>query len=396
MSKAENNIFKVENGKENPFITMTGYIGGWRVNSESLFNAIKKMEKDGVTDCDLLINCAGGSTIDGFTIGEFMEASPIKFHGIVTGLAASMAAILLQFCDTRSSYKYGRLMTHKAKGYIRGESEQIRSYADLVEQEDEKIVSKLIERTGQSKKLVNGWLKSGIDKWFNATNAKSSKLIDSIINNTKPAPAVAENATAEEMVNTYGAVFNSIVEEYTEEETPPEAPKNTNPDNTHMKTRILAMLGTAAMANGLTENSNDEAFFAELQNVIDSAKNADKAVNELKTFKEAQAKVLIENAVKAGKLTAAEKEQWQKDAVENYTVVATAVGRMSGKVDPNAGLQKDPPKPGDPNQPEALKGREDWDHDKWMTEDPKGYQRLEASHPEAYDKIFNAHFNPEA
>ncbi|CAG2532935.1 ATP-dependent protease ClpP [Maribacter dokdonensis] len=391
MTKPENNIFKVENNGKRPVILMSGYIGGYSVNADNLYRGIKQMENNEVTDCDILINCAGGSTIDGMTIGEFLEKSPINFHGIVTGMAASMAGVLLQFCNTRSSYKYGRIMTHKVQGGVRGESDQVRAYADLMDSEEENITAKFIERTGQTKETVAGWLKSGVNLWFNASKAKTANLIDTILETKKEAPKAPKNATVEELVNTYGTVFNSILEEYITE------PQNEeeNPIDNNMKKQILGVLGIAGMQNGLTENATDEAVLAELRNVVNAAKRATDAENELKEFKGKQAKLLVANMAKAGKITAAEIEQWEADAIENYNLVATAAERMTGKVDPNAGLNRKQTNPEDANLPAALKGREDWNHAKWMEEDPKGYEKLSISNPEAYEKIFNLQFNPE-
>ena len=84
---------------------MIGYVGSYKVNSEDLRNGITQMENDNVTDCDILINSGGGSTMEGLTIGDLMTNSKIKFHGIVIGMAASMAGSILQFCETRSAYK---------------------------------------------------------------------------------------------------------------------------------------------------------------------------------------------------------------------------------------------------------------------------------------------------
>lgn len=391
MTKPDNNIFKVENSGKKPVIIMSGYIGGYSINAENLYRGIKQMEEADVTDCDVLINCAGGSTLDGMTIGEFMEKSPINFHGIVTGMAASMAGVLLQFCNTRSSYKYGRIMTHKVQGGVHGESAQVRAYADLMDSEEENIVAKLMERTGQSKETVAGWLKSGVNLWFNATKAKTANLIDTILETKKDAPKPPKNATEEELVNTYGTVFNSVVEEYITE---PENHQENPIDNT-MKKQILSMLGIAALSNSLTENSTDEAVLAELRNVIDAAKNGAAAVNELKEFKTAQAKLLVANMAKAGKITAAEIAQFEADAIENYALVAKAAERMTGKIDPNAGLDRKQDNPGDEGQPEIMKGREAWNFSKWQTEAPKDLGKLMDNHPEAYEKLFNNEFNPE-
>ncbi|WP_394749489.1 ATP-dependent Clp protease proteolytic subunit [Spongiimicrobium salis] len=375
---------------------MTGYIGGWKVNSESLFRSIKKMEEDGVEDCDIFINSGGGSTIDGMTIGEYMEVSPIKFHGTVTGMAASMAGVILQSCDTRSSYKYARIMTHKVTGYIGGESGQIRAYADLVDQEEAKIVDKFIQRTGKKKKVVLGWMKSGINLWFDAKKAKAANLIDTIIDTSKAPPKTVENASEEELVNMFEGVSNTIAEQHTKTGKVPARTTEENQSDTYMKNRILTMLGAASLQNGLTENSSDDAVMAELEKVFASAKNETEAVKALDDFKKSQATVLVEAALKAGKITPAEKDQTMADAVENYALVAKSLDRMAGKVDPTNGIVADPKDPNAKDTPEILKGRETWNYDKWQDEDPNGLAKLHDDHIDVYNELFNKKFNPQA
>lgn len=383
MANDQKQIFTVINGKERPAISIKGYVGGYRTNSEDLYNAIKKMEKENVTDCDLLINSGGGSTMDGFTIGEYLEGSTINFHGMVVGMAASMAGVILQFCTTRESYKYARIMTHKVKGSTHGEAEQIRAYADLVEQEETKIVSKFIERTGKDQKTVLGWMKSGVDFWMDANKALENNLIDAIIDNGKKIETSNE-ATPQELLNSYEENYAFAVANYTENE-------QDLTTNTNMKNQLIAVLAVAGVVEA-NSNPTDETIMGEVKALIEKANRTQTAETALETFKKDQAQVLVANALKEGKITAAEKEQFLLDAVENHALVAKSLARMAGKVNPNNGLQRDIDDPNNADLPEIMKGREKWTFNEWQEKAPEDLTTLSEKHTEAFNKLFNTQY----
>jgi ATP-dependent Clp endopeptidase proteolytic subunit ClpP len=340
------------------------------------------MEADGVKDCDMLINSGGGSTIEGLTIGDLMTNSSIKFHGIVIGMAASMAGSILQFCETRSAYKNARIMTHKVRGGAHGESESLRSMADLIDQEEVKIIDQFVTRTGQTKATVKSWMKPGVNKWFNSTDAKKNGLIDSIIKtDKKPKNTIDNSLTNElELVN----AFNPLVDEILTVNY-----KNEKQVNTIMnKSEIIALLAVNGLAGNLTENSSDNDVKALLEQVVNDAKSTNKYKTELEKHKKTQAETLVNQAVKDGKLGPAEKEAWTADAIENFKVVATAINRMSGKVNPANGLEIPTPNNDDADAHALFKGRESWNFAKWQDEAPKDLEILEGEAPEQFNELF--------
>lgn len=383
MAREEKAIFTVINGKDRPAISIKGYVGGYRTNSEDLYNAIKKMEEQKVTDCDLLINSGGGSTLDGFTIGEYLEGSSINFHGIVVGMAASMAGVILQFCDTRSIYKYARVMTHKVKGAVHGEVDQIRAYADLVEQEETKIISKFIERTGKDKKTVLKWMKSGVDCWMDASKAVQNNLVDTIIENGKKI-ATSNAASAEELINSYEENYAVAVANYTKN-------KEKLITGTIMKNQLIAALALAGVVEA-NSNPSEETLMGEVKALIEKANRTETAEQALQTFKADQAKLLVANALKEGKITAIEKEQFTKDAIENYALVAKSLARMAGKVNPNNHVEREVEDPSNGDLPEIMKGREKWTFNEWQEKAPEDLFTLSENHTEAFNKLFNSQY----
>lgn len=382
-SLKEKTIFKVVNGAKKPTISMIGYVGSYKVNSEDFRNTITQMEADNITDCDLLINSGGGSTIEGLTIGDIMTNSTINFHGIVIGMAASMAGSILQFCETRSAYKNARIMIHKVQGGAHGESDALRSMADLIDQEEIKIVDQFIKRTGKSEETVKSWMQPGVMKWFSSNDAKKAGLIDAIVNTDKKVKNSIDNSLTNELelVNAYNPLVNEIlITNY----------KNENQLDTIMnKSEIIALLVANGLAGTLTENSSDADVKALLEEVVNDAKSSKQYKQELDNHKKTQAETLVNQAIKDGKLGPKEKEAWTTDAIENYKVVATAINRMAGKPNPANGLEIPTPKNGD--EPEAhklFKGREDWTFDQWQDEAPEDLATIENEANEQYNELF--------
>jgi len=388
MPKEETQVFKIINGKGRKSILLSGYISPWdKINFDLVNRAIKELEDEGTSECDLLINSGGGSTIEGLTIGDTLKNSTIKFNGIVIGMAASMAGALLQFCDTRHSYPNARLMTHKVKAGAWGESDQIRAMADLADQEEEKIINEFIERTGLAEAKVKEWFKPGVDKWFNAKDALKNKLVDSIIKPVKGIKNLIDNSILNsisnemELVNAFDPVFQSYVAENVTEN------KLETEINMNIK-EVIALFAIANLTHNLTENSTQPEIDAQLKKVFNEAKKANDYKTELDTHKKTQAETLINQAVTAGKLKATEKESWIKDATANYKVVATAISRMNGKPDIQGMQQRETPE-ADSDAPEIMKGREEWTLDKWQDEAPEDLEKLENEAPKEFDKLFN-------
>lgn len=378
------NIFKVINGAKKPTILMSGFIGKYsKVNSDDLQNAINDFEANGETDVDILINSGGGSTIEGLTIGDMLNLSSIKFHGIVTGMAASMAGGILMFCDKRSAYKNARVMTHRVKAGEFGESDALRAMADLADQEEEKIIDQFVIATGQPEKTVKTWFKSGIDKWFNSKDALKNSIITNIIE--PPKPIKIDNSLSEEL-EVFNAYESAIQDLY------PTTENNTKTDKTIMKkSEIIAMLVAAGFAENLTSNATDEELSEVLQTIVNKAKQADTVQAEFETLLTTNAEATIGEAVKAGKITANEKDEWIKDYKASPKAITKAIARMSGKPSLNNGLEQ-PPRNEDEPDHELMKGREKWTFDDWQEKAPEDLGTISDEAPKVYDKLFKTQY----
>jgi ATP-dependent Clp protease protease subunit len=131
----------------------------------------------------IYINCPGGSVYSGLGVYDVMKYVKPEIITINTGLAASMAAVLL--CagtkGKRSALKHSRTMIHQPSGSM-GYYTQA-SDIEITAKEINKVKKELYEvislHSGQSIKKVEK--DSDRDFWMDAEEAKTYGLIDKVL-----------------------------------------------------------------------------------------------------------------------------------------------------------------------------------------------------------------------
>lgn len=380
-NKAKKFRFEVTNQADNNSeILIYGYIGRWEeVDYKGFRNSFQKILSTN-KDVTVRIHSGGGSVYEGLAIYDLMRSSDANITVIVEGMAASMASVIALGGDIIKMTENAFFMMHAPSGGAWGDKTVMQSTADQLVQAENRLVEIYKERTEAEETTILDWMKPNNDTWVDSTKCLEMKICDEII---KPSKNRQHQSTPEDMVN---KTIEEIFAAY-EGDIPNEIK---NKYNLSMKNRIISMLAAASIVHTLTATSEDSDFEKTLEGVIAKAGRCEKAEADLKEFQSTNAKILIDKAVEDGKLTAAEKDQWTKDAESNYDLTARALSKMNGKVDINGGIQRDPKGAADTH--ESVKGRENWDFDKWQSEDPTGLQNLEDKHPAEFEKLFNAKF----
>jgi ATP-dependent Clp protease protease subunit len=129
----------------------------------------------------LLINSGGGEIFSGFSIIDTMEYIRPEIITINTGLAASMAAVIL-CCGTkgkRKSLKRARTMIHQPLSSVMGQCSDIQIEAREIQIIKEELCQIIADRTGQKySKVYNDCER---DYWMDSTKTLDYGLIDSIV-----------------------------------------------------------------------------------------------------------------------------------------------------------------------------------------------------------------------
>ncbi len=126
------------------------------------------------------INCEGGVCTEGMAMYSALRQYPGRKVGVVTGIAASMASVLLQACDERRVAKGALLMVHAARGGARNMTpSEMQAHADGMIKEQAALVDIYVARTGLPVDQVLS-LMTGPDNYMTAEEAVALGFADAV------------------------------------------------------------------------------------------------------------------------------------------------------------------------------------------------------------------------
>jgi ATP-dependent protease ClpP protease subunit len=125
----------------------------------------------------LIVNSNGGSVIDAIAINNIIKARG-DVTGVVYGIAASAATIILMACSKIEMPENTFLMIHGVSTYMYGQADDLREYADVMDKMNATLANTYAARTGQTIDVVNEWMSK--DSWFGAAEAAAVGLCDEV------------------------------------------------------------------------------------------------------------------------------------------------------------------------------------------------------------------------
>jgi len=136
-------------------------------------------------DIQIYVNSPGGSVYAGLGIYDTMQFISPDVATICTGIAASMAAVLL--CagakGKRSALKHSRIMIHQPMGGAQGQVTDMEIELAEIKKLKTELYDILAKHTGQTVEQIT---KDGErDHWFTAEEAKAYGLIDNVLTSNK-------------------------------------------------------------------------------------------------------------------------------------------------------------------------------------------------------------------
>ena len=136
---------------------------------------------DSCRDIQIYINSPGGSVYAGLGIYDTMQFISADVATICTGMAASMAAVLL--CagapGKRTALKHARVMIHQPMSGMQGQVTEMEiALKETLKVRDE-LYQILADHSGQSFEKITK--DSDRDYWMSATEAKTYGMIDDVL-----------------------------------------------------------------------------------------------------------------------------------------------------------------------------------------------------------------------
>jgi len=140
---------------------------------------------DAAKDIQIYINSPGGSVYAGLGIYDTMQFIKPDVATICTGIAASMAAVLLCAGEKgkRSGLTHSRVMIHQPLSGAQGQASDIEIAAKEVLKIKDELYTIISNHSGQTFDKV--YQDSDRDYWMKAEQAKSYGMIDEILSRDK-------------------------------------------------------------------------------------------------------------------------------------------------------------------------------------------------------------------
>ncbi|MDR1981889.1 MAG: ATP-dependent Clp endopeptidase proteolytic subunit ClpP [Tannerellaceae bacterium] len=132
-------------------------------------------------DISIYINSPGGSVYAGYGVYDTMQFIGSNISTICTGIAASMASVLLVAGTKgkRFALKHSRVMVHQPLGGTQGQASDIEIMAREILKVKKELYTIISDHSGQPYDKVE---KDGDrDYWMNAAEAKEYGMIDDIL-----------------------------------------------------------------------------------------------------------------------------------------------------------------------------------------------------------------------
>ena len=136
---------------------------------------------DSAKDISIYINSPGGSVYAGLGIYDTMQFINSDVQTICTGMAASMAAVLLVAGKEgkRSALPHSRIMIHQPMGGAQGQASDIEITAREIQKLKKELYTIISDHSHQPFDKV--WADSDRDYWMTAEEAKDYGMVDEVL-----------------------------------------------------------------------------------------------------------------------------------------------------------------------------------------------------------------------
>ncbi len=140
---------------------------------------------DSSKDISIYINSPGGGVYAGLGIYDTMQYISPNVSTICTGMAASMAAVLMAAGEKgkRSALKHSRIMIHQPLGGVQGQASDIEITAREIKKLRDELYSILSTHSGQPFERIER--DSDRDYWMTSYEALEYGMIDEVLEKKK-------------------------------------------------------------------------------------------------------------------------------------------------------------------------------------------------------------------
>lgn len=158
-------------------LRIEGEIGAWGITAKQFAKDLKALGD--VSQINMYVNSPGGEVFDGIAIYNMLKHHPAHIDGVVGGLAASMGSVIFMAANTRSIPENAAIMVHKPWGIQGGDAEDMRRYAELLDQVEGSLVQAYVEATGKTAEEIHALLEA--ETWMFGSEAVEAGFAHKIL-----------------------------------------------------------------------------------------------------------------------------------------------------------------------------------------------------------------------
>lgn len=342
--------YTIDELADEPIVLIDRHIGmdeeeGMGIMGDQCAREIMALDGMGKKRIQVWINSVGGAVMDAMAIYNAILKSNTKVDTYNVGVCASSAGLIFQAGRKRYMNDYALLMMHNPFNNSTGDSEEA---ANMLNAFKDSVNSMIATRSGRSNDTVSNWMAA--TTWMNASAAFENNLCDEISVSSdynKKRMTVSNDAKA--MWASANKILNSLNNNKT---TKMDKVFNYLKLNTEASEDALlnaikevesrATTAEASLATEIQNRTALEASLLDVQNKLNEFETAKtNAENEAKKVK---AKVLVETAIKAGKIKNEASAAWEAKAVEDFEGTEVLLNSLTGSIEApkhDEGIAKD-------------------------------------------------------
>lgn len=310
MKQKFSNIIK---GDGKSIIMLYGEVGeGRSVDSNRVVSELFALENQGCK-IEVRINSPGGDVFSGMAIYNALRNSKGDITIFIDGVAASIAAIIALCGKPLYMSPYAKLMLHNVSGGTYGNASELRQMADQMEELQNNLATMIAGRLGMEAENVAKKYFDGQDHWMTASEAMDMKLVDGIYDMDE----VSNPPTTTEGIYNY---FNNRFD--------------FKPQNNE-EMALIDEIKTIPSFEDKADSSAVLAHIKELENKAAKVAILEKTVNtyknELEKAHKEQDDALINEAVKAGKISNEQVETFKNLLKSDRENTIKLIGGMKGR-----------------------------------------------------------------
>lgn len=293
MAKGKKIPFRItaeKSGDDSALIRITGEIG-WDVDAESFRHDVDVLRNAGVKNIHLYINSPGGSCFDAAEIVNILSGFD-SITGEGGALVASAATYIAMHCAWFTMPANGNFMIHQPSMGTWGTVKKIESDLTLLRNLADNYLS-LYKGKAKDKEAFQRQWDSDTDYWLTAQEAKDAGFVTAIKEN------VNIDQESEAMLRACGCPAAKALPDI-----------NTNKETGNMEIKTLQA------ALGLPEKATEAEVLAAITNGRNASAELDRLKADIakkeKEAKDAEITALVDEAVKAKRITEESRATWTK------------------------------------------------------------------------------------